>query len=154
MGLAFVLVDLFRGERPPRPVTRTKKAAPAPRTEAPPSIPEPAAPVQTRPAPVEPPATGPFTLPAFGEWTVRDVERLLDEQGDAFPEQREELELYLDTFRSVAGPDGASRATSTSCSRTSSGPDRARRASGPPGWDSGSRGMRPIRWGQTFDPEG
>ena len=29
------------------------------------------------------------------------------EQGEAFPEQREELELYLDTFRSVAGPDGS-----------------------------------------------
>lgn len=105
VGLAFVLVDLFRGERPPRPVTPTKKAAPAPRAEAPPSAP--AAPAQTHPAPAEPPATGPFTLPAFGEWTVRDVERLLDEQGDAFPEQREELELYLDTFRSVAGPDGS-----------------------------------------------
>ena len=73
---------------------------------APPSIPAPAASAQTHPAPAEPPPTGPFTLPAFGEWTVRDVERLLAEQGDAFPEQREELELYLDTFRSVAGPDG------------------------------------------------
>ena len=106
LGLAFALVDLFRGERPPRPVTRTKKAAPAPRTEVQPSIPAPAASAQTHPAPAEPPPTGPFTLPAFGEWTVRDVERLLAEQGDAFPEQREELELYLDTFRSVAGPDG------------------------------------------------
>ena len=28
------------------------------------------------------------------------------EQGDAFPEQREELEIYLDSFRSVAGADG------------------------------------------------
>ena len=106
VGLAFALVDLFRGERPPRPVTRTKKAAPAPRTEVPPSIPAPAASAQTHSAPAEPPPTGPFTLPAFGEWTVRDVERLLAEQGDAFPEQREELELYLDAFRSVAGPDG------------------------------------------------
>ena len=52
------------------------------------------------------PATGPFTLPAYGEWTVGDVERLLAEQGDAFPEQREELDLYLDSFRSVAGPGG------------------------------------------------
>jgi capsular polysaccharide biosynthesis protein len=105
-GLAFALVDLFRGERPPRPVTRTKKTAPASRRTAPPAIPEPAASVRIHPAPTEQPATGPFILPAFGEWTVRDVERLLDEQGDAFPEQREELELYLDTFRSVAGPDG------------------------------------------------
>jgi hypothetical protein len=105
-GLAFAVVDLFRGQRPPRPLTRTKRAAPAPRREIPPSIPEPEAPVQAQTAPAEPPPTGPFTLPAFGEWTVGDVERLLAEQGDAFPEQREELELYLDTFRSVAGPDG------------------------------------------------
>jgi hypothetical protein len=45
-------------------------------------------------------------VPRFGEWTVADVERLLLEQGDAFPEQRQELEFYLDSFRSVAGPDG------------------------------------------------
>ncbi len=51
----------------------------------------------TRPVPITPP-------PA--EWTVSDVERLLDEQGDAFPERREELEVYLDSFRSVAGADG------------------------------------------------
>ena len=56
--------------------------------------------------PRQPPATGPSSCPRFGEWTVGDVERLLAEQGDAFPEQREELELYLDTFRTVAGPDG------------------------------------------------
>ena len=107
VGLAFALVDLFRGERPPRPVTRTKKAAlGAAHRRSRRAIPAPAASAQTHPAPAEPPPTGPFTLPAFGEWTVRDVERLLAEQGDAFPEQREELELYLDTFRSVAGPDG------------------------------------------------
>ncbi len=45
-------------------------------------------------------------VPRFGEWTVADVERLLLEQGDAFPEQRQELEIYLDSFRSVANPDG------------------------------------------------
>ena len=48
----------------------------------------------------------PFALPRSGEWTVADVERLLAEQGDAFPERRDELEVYLDSFRSVAGPDG------------------------------------------------
>ena len=32
--------------------------------------------------------------------------RLLAEQGGAFPEQRDELEIYLDSFRSVAGADG------------------------------------------------
>jgi hypothetical protein len=37
---------------------------------------------------------------------VGDVERLVAEHGSSFPDQREELELYLDTFRGVAGPDG------------------------------------------------
>ena len=43
--------------------------------------------------------------PASASGRVADVERLLAEQGEAFPEQREELEVYLDSFRSVAGPD-------------------------------------------------
>ncbi len=108
-GLAFAIVDLFRGPRSPRQ-PRAPKAPPAPRSQTPGPAPAPApAPVaaaQTEPPPAQPPATGPFTLPRFGEWTVGDVERLLAEQGDAFPEQREEFELYLDTFRTVAGPDG------------------------------------------------
>jgi capsular polysaccharide biosynthesis protein len=54
----------------------------------------------------DPEAAGPFVMPAFGAWTIADVERLVAEQGDAFPERAEEIELYLDTFRSVAGPDG------------------------------------------------
>jgi hypothetical protein len=45
-------------------------------------------------------------MPAFGAWTIADVERLVAEQGPAFPERMEEIELYVDTFRSVAGPDG------------------------------------------------
>ena len=56
-----------------------------------------------RPPEPEPQPEGPFVLPHLGEWTVRDVERLLDEQGDAFPDRREELEVYLDSFRGVAG---------------------------------------------------
>lgn len=105
-GLAFALADLLRGQRPPRPVPRTRKAAPPPRPAARPATPKPAAPAQAEAVPAEPPPTGPFTVPAFGEWTVGDVERLLAEQGDSFPEQREQLELYLDTFRTVASPDG------------------------------------------------
>ena len=49
---------------------------------------------------------GRFRLPRPGHWTVADVERLLAEQGDAFPERREELETYVDSFRTVAGHDG------------------------------------------------
>ena len=83
VGLAIVLVGLFGDER-------FSRRARAPTSQA-------AAPG---------PTTGPFPLPRSGEWTVADVERLLAEQGDAFPERRDELEVYLDSFRSVAGPDG------------------------------------------------
>jgi hypothetical protein len=45
-------------------------------------------------------------MPRLGEWTLADVERLLAEQGQAFPERLDELSFYLDTFRDVAEPDG------------------------------------------------
>ena len=80
VGLAIVLVGLYRDERSSRPA-RADAAAPEP-------------------------LTGRFRLPRPGRWTVSDVERLLAEQGDAFPERREELEVYLDSFRSVADADG------------------------------------------------
>lgn len=47
-----------------------------------------------------------FVRPAAAEWTLGDVERLLAEQGAAFPERSEELALYLESFRDVAGADG------------------------------------------------
>ena len=83
-----------------------------PKTARPAKTPQPAAPApvapvaEAAPVPSPAPADGPFTKPRFGEWTVGDVERLLAEHGDAFPEQREELEIYLDSFRSVAAADG------------------------------------------------
>jgi hypothetical protein len=94
-GLALVLVLLLlRRERTTRP---------------PPEPPPPRA-VAAPPEPVAEPAAqavpGPFVLPSAGEWTVADVERLLAEQGPFFPARRDELELYLDSFRSVAAPDG------------------------------------------------
>ena len=98
-GLGFALVGLFREQRPPPPA-RTPK----PRAAVPLVATEAVEPVRTQPEPQR--ATGPFTMPGFGQWTVADVERLLAEQGDAFPERRDELELYLDSFRSVSGPDG------------------------------------------------
>jgi capsular polysaccharide biosynthesis protein len=92
-GLALVLASLRR-ERTPAPTPEP------PRPEAVAGPPEPLA------EPVSEPVSGPFVLPRFGDWTVADVERLLAEQGPFFPARREELELYLDTFRGVAGPDG------------------------------------------------
>jgi len=98
VGLAVVLAGLFREQRPPQPAGRAPEVAAAPVPDSPAALSQPVA--------VAEPATGPFTMPRFGEWTVADVERLLAEQGDAFPEQREELEIYLNSFRSVAGADG------------------------------------------------
>ncbi|HXH87159.1 MAG TPA: hypothetical protein VNI55_00935 [Gaiellaceae bacterium] len=75
---------------------------PEPEPEPVVSEPEPAAPV-----PMAEPRLEPFVRPRLGEWTIGDVERLLAEQGNAFPEQTEELGFYLDSFRDVAGPDGS-----------------------------------------------
>jgi capsular polysaccharide biosynthesis protein len=105
VGFGLVLVGLR--ERGPRPVTgRAPRPARRPRAQhvavAEP-VPQPVN--AAAPAPAAP-ATGPFVLPGVGRWTIGDVERLVAEQGHAFPELGEEFELYLDSLRSVAGPDG------------------------------------------------
>jgi hypothetical protein len=93
-GLALVLARAFRPPRPPAP-------------PSPPVVPVAAQPQPTQPAEAAPePDPGPFVPPQFGQWTIGELERLVAEHGAAFPEQREELELYLETFRGVAGPDG------------------------------------------------
>lgn len=92
-GLALALAAL----REPRPARPRPARVPQPRSAVPP------APAGTAAAPTD---AGPFVRPRFGEWTVGDAERLLAEHGDAFPELREELEIYLDSFRSVAAADG------------------------------------------------
>lgn len=105
-GFALSLVRLPR--RPlPRPTRRVRPRAgsvpgsvPAPAGSDPVPVPQPV------PVAAPPPAAGPFVMPGFGEWTIGDVERLLAEQGAAFPDRREELEIYLDTLRSVAEADG------------------------------------------------
>jgi capsular polysaccharide biosynthesis protein len=56
--------------------------------------------------PPEPEPEGPFVLPRLGEWHLADVERLLAEQGPAFPDRVEELQWYLESFRDVAERDG------------------------------------------------
>ena len=97
VGLGIVLVGLGRPKRAsgrrPVPVPAAPAPAPAARAAA-------AAPVA---APV---AAGPFTKPGHGEWTIGDVERLVSEHGGAFPDRREELELYVDSFRAVADTEG------------------------------------------------
>jgi non-specific protein-tyrosine kinase len=90
-GLAVVLARAFRPPAPPPPAAAPVAAPPqpVPLLEAPPE-----------------PGPGPFVAPRLGQWTVGDVERLVTEHGRSFPEQREELEVYLETLRGVAGPDG------------------------------------------------
>lgn len=94
----------------PGPATAPPQLAPP---RAAPSRPEPApTPVRPEPGPALPElvpvavAAGPFVEPPLGEWTLHDVELLLAEQGHAFPELFDELGFYLESFRSVAGPDG------------------------------------------------
>jgi capsular polysaccharide biosynthesis protein len=107
-GWALLLAARRRPGAPrPKPAAPAPPAAPVPSGHVPGTGPE------TRPdrpqPPTEPPqpaAPQPFAMPNFGEWTIGDVERLVAEQGDAFPERQEEIQLYLETLRSVAGPDG------------------------------------------------
>lgn len=101
-----------RLRRPVRP--RVPVQAPAPVVEAAAPTPPPPPPVRVpAPEPVvefepEPePVLQPVTLPERGAWTIGDVERLLAEQGPAFPDRLAELQVYADTMREVAGPDGS-----------------------------------------------
>ncbi|MGZ8783199.1 MAG: YveK family protein [Gaiellaceae bacterium] len=98
---------LLRGRDSPAPRSRpVPETAPQPAARAAAVVEPPAGPEPAAAAEPPPPAAGPFRLPGFGEWTVADVERLLTEQGPAFPERSEELETYLHSFRAVADADG------------------------------------------------
>lgn len=105
-GWAPLLLGRRRPARSRAPLRLSPTPAVAPPTPAvaPPAAPT-VAPARAPEVPPEP-ATGPFVMPQFGEWTIADVERLVAEQGSAFPERREEVELYLDALRSVAAADG------------------------------------------------
>lgn len=119
------------GRSLPRRPMRAPAPAPAPAPGAPAQAPAPVPAPVAAPAPVPPdpepvltpqpggaaevpahepaaaPETpGPFIRPRFGSWTVADVERLLAEQGHAFPERLDELQVYLDSFRGVADEFG------------------------------------------------
>ena len=61
-------------------------------------LPEPDSPAPSRAA---------FVRPEPQAWTLADVEALVAEQGAAFPERREEFDVYLASFRDVAGEDGS-----------------------------------------------
>lgn len=101
---------LLARDRRPRPA---RTPAPRLRLEPPPQpaladvpVPVPPAEPELVPPPPPPAATGPFVMPVMGEWTLADVERLLTEQGPAFPDRLDELTYYLESFREVVEPDG------------------------------------------------
>ncbi len=114
-----LLGRLLAARRPPRLPRRASSPAPAPSPvqQLPPQVsldPEPGPapkPVAVAEQPAAEPAAapepaGPFIRPRIGSWTVADVERLLAEQGPAFPDRLDELQVYLDSFRSVADEFG------------------------------------------------
>lgn len=93
---------------PPPPAPPVAVSEPVPVLEPLP-VPEPEAePVpEPEPEPVAPePVQAPFVLPERGSWTIDDVDALLAEHGHAFPDRLAELQVYADTMRDVAEPDG------------------------------------------------
>ena len=102
------LLLLLRRRR--RPVEALPAPAPAPLpllVPAAESLPLREPPSEPVPEPVaEPVASAPFMQPNPCEWTIADVERLLAQEGPAFPELLDELGWYLDSFRDVADEDG------------------------------------------------
>lgn len=115
-GGAAVRRRLRRPVRPPIPVpvlvpvaaVEEPVAGPAPPALRVPE-PEPELTPEPKPEPaVQPePVPQPFVLPERGGWTIGDVECLLAEQGHRFPDRLAELQVYADTMRDVAGPDGS-----------------------------------------------
>ena len=127
-----VLAALLRGWRPVRAAPVPPVAAPAPLGPEPRLQPEPAPPLEAEPAPpprVSPahsqPSAGPQPEPALpppgstpypaaaepvaaepGTWNFADLERLVREHGAEFPERAEEWDIYLESMRAYAAPDG------------------------------------------------
>jgi capsular polysaccharide biosynthesis protein len=102
---------LRRSRRPAVSAPRATRRWPTepeaePTAEREPAV-EPAREVEPPPLPEpQPESAGSFVHPTPGTWTVADVNRLLVEQGQAFPERLDELSFYLESFRGVAGSDG------------------------------------------------
>lgn len=97
-ALAGALAGLLAGglRRAPRPTRTEPKPVMAPEPESecrPERAPHPTSPRE-------------LVLPEPGEWTVAHVEHLLVRHGDSFPERRDELGVYLASFREVAAADG------------------------------------------------
>jgi hypothetical protein len=100
------------GAPEPQPVPVAAEAEPLSEPAAPPApapAPEPAEPV---PVPVYEPEPAPPPLAADGgEWNLHELERLVRDNAGEYPERAEEWEIYLDSIRAYAGPDGQLPAT-------------------------------------------
>jgi hypothetical protein len=76
--------------------------------------PEPAPAPELEPEPEPEPAPEPEPIPLAadrGEWNLTQLERLVRDHGAEFPDRLEEWEIYLDSIREYAGPDGQLPAT-------------------------------------------
>ena len=110
LGVVGGAVVFWRTGRPVRPrVPAPVVAVEQPAPTAPPPVRVPELEPEPEPVPVVQPDPVPqrFVLPEPGAWTIGDVERLLAEQGPVFPDRLAELQVYADTMRDVAGPDGS-----------------------------------------------
>lgn len=97
------LLLAWRGRPRPARAGPTEATAAAPTAPVPEREPVPVAVPVSEPEPVP---AGPFVEPRLGEWTLRDVELLLAEQGPAFRDRHDELSWYLASFRDVAQEGG------------------------------------------------
>ena len=102
LGGMAVRARVRRPARQSAPVRVVEVPAPTLLPAMPVPVPEPV-PV---PVPEQPATVQRFVLPDRGAWTSGDVDRLLAEHGHAFADRLAELQIYADTMRDVAGPDG------------------------------------------------
>jgi capsular polysaccharide biosynthesis protein len=88
----------------PERVIATPEPVPPPEPEAEPE-PEP------EPAPAPEPEPVAATVAEPGDWNLHELDRLVRERSGEFPERAEEWEIYLESIRDYAGPDGRLPAT-------------------------------------------
>jgi capsular polysaccharide biosynthesis protein len=105
-------------EARPRPVPAAPPPAPVPQPASVPEPlpepepvpePEPEAVQTIEPVPVDAPPPvpqRPAVVGDAGDWNLHDLERLVREHAAEFPHRAEEWEIYLESVRAYAGPDG------------------------------------------------
>jgi capsular polysaccharide biosynthesis protein len=89
---------------PPQP-----EPSPAPQPEPVPEpepTPEPVPVQQAQPVAEPPPVAEPQPAAVPGDWNLGELERLVREHAAEFPDRAQEWEIYLDSMRDYAGPDG------------------------------------------------